>query len=133
MSPTRVFVRLKLRLVVNGVRRTTRSTWARIGFAVYLLVALIAAGLGIGVAVALRGDWDAGEQHRNLVLITTVIVFGWWFAPILSGGVDETIDPARLALVPLTRTELRRGQIAAGFVGISPMVVIVWVVGLVVG
>jgi len=133
VSPTRVFVRLKLRLVVNGIRRMTRSTWARIGFAVYLLVALVGAGLGVGVAYALRADWDAAEQHRNLILITAVIVFGWWFAPILSGGVDETIDPARLSLVPLTRSELRRGQIAAGFVGISPMVVVVWVTGLVVG
>lgn len=133
MSPTRVFVRLKFRLVINGVRRMTRSTWARIGFAVYLLAALLAAGLGVGVAYALRSDWDVAERHRNLILLTTAIVLGWWFAPILSGGVDETIDPARLSLVPLTRSQLRRGQIAAGFVGISPMVVIVWVAGLVVG
>lgn len=133
MSPTRVFVRLKMRLVVNGIRRMTRSTWARIGFAFSLLFALLAAGVGVGIAIGLRSYWDADAQHRNLVIVTAGIVFGWWFAPILSGGVDETIDPARLALLPLTRSELRRGQIAAGFVGIAPLVMVAWVTGIVVG
>ena len=133
MSPTRVFVRLKARLVVNGIRRMTRSTWSKVGFAFSILFALIAAALGVGMAFGLRNYWDGAAQHRVLVLVTTGIVFGWWFAPILSGGVDETIDPARLSLLPLTRQQLRRGQIAAGFIGISPLVVIVWVGGIVVG
>lgn len=98
MSPTRVFVLLKARLVVNGVRRMTRSTWARVGFVFSLLFALVAAGVGVGIALGLRVYWDADAQHRNLVLLSAGIVFGWWFAPVLGGGVDETIDPARLSL-----------------------------------
>jgi len=133
VSPTRVFVLLKARLVVNGVRRMTRSTWARVGFVFSLLFALVAAGVGVGIALGLRVYWDADAQHRNLVLLSAGIVFGWWFAPVLGGGVDETIDPARLSLLPLTRSQLRRGQIAAGFVGIAPVVMICWVIGLVVG
>lgn len=133
VSPTRVFVRLKLRLVLNGVRRMTRSTWARIGFAFSILAALLAAALGFGMALGLRTFWDPTAQHRILILGTAGIVFGWWFGPVLSGGVDETIDPARLSLVPLTRSQIRRGQIAAGFVGISPLVVIIWVIGIVIG
>ena len=131
--PTRVFVRLKARLVINGIRRTTRSGWAKVGFAVSMFAAVCAAGLGFATAVGLRSFWDPAGQHRMLILATTGIVIGWWFGPLLSGGVDETIDPARLALVPLTRRQVRRGQIAAGFVGISPLVVMIWVAGIVVG
>ena len=69
VSPTRVFVLLKARLVVNGVRRMTRSTWARVGFVVSLLFALVAAGVGVGIALGLRVYWDADAQHRNLVLL----------------------------------------------------------------
>ena len=86
MSPTRVFVLLKARLVVNGVRRMTRSTWARVGFVFSLLFALVAAGVGVGIALGLRVYWDADAQHRNLVLLSAGIVFGWWFAPVLGGG-----------------------------------------------
>lgn len=133
LRPTRIFVRLKLRLVVNGVRRMTRTTWARIGFALTVLGAVGASALGFGMAVGLRTFWDPAEQHRILVIVTSGIVFGWWFGPVLSGGVDETIDPARLSLIPLTRSQIRRGQIAAGFVGISPLMVTIWVIGIVVG
>ncbi|HNI34182.1 MAG TPA: hypothetical protein PLV93_02220, partial [Microthrixaceae bacterium] len=114
-STIRIFVRLKARLVVNGVRRMTRSTWARVGFAFAVLGAVGAAALGFGMALGLRSFWDPHEQHRILVLVTFGIVMGWWFGPILSGGVDETIDPARLSLLPLTRRQIRTGQIAAGF------------------
>lgn len=133
VAPTRVFVRLKMRLVFNGVRRMTRSKWARIGFVFSVLGAVLAAGLGFAMAVALRSFWDPIEQHRILVITVTGIVVGWWFGPLLSGGVDETIDPVRLSLLPLTRTQIRRGQIAAGFVGIAPLMVVIWVVGIVVG
>ena len=132
-STIRIFVRLKARLVVNGVRRMTRSTWARVGFAFAVLGAVGAAALGFGMALGLRSFWDPHEQHRILVLVTFGIVMGWWFGPILSGGVDETIDPARLSLLPLTRRQIRTGQIAAGFVGLSPLMVVTWVTGIVVG
>lgn len=128
-----IFVRLKWRLVVNGLRRRLRSTWARIGFAMNLLFALGAAALGVAMAVALRTYWGDSDGRRVLVIVTTGIVIGWWFGPVLSGGVDETIDPARLALLPLGRREIRTGQIAAGFVGIAPLMVVTWVVGIVVG
>lgn len=133
VGPTRVFVRLKARLVINGVRRMTRSTWSRIGFALTVLAAIVAAAVGFGMALGLRSFWEPAEQHRILILATSGIVFGWWFGPILSGGVDETIDPARLSLLPLTRSQIRRGQIAAGFVGIAPLMVTTWVVGIVAG
>ena len=55
VSPTRVFVLLKARLVVNGVRRMTRSTWARVGFVFSLLFALVAAGVGVGIGDAAGG------------------------------------------------------------------------------
>src|SRR5439155_16539793 len=88
---------------------------------------------GFALALGLRSFWDPAEQHRNLILITAGIVFGWWFGPVLSGGVDETIDPMRLSLLPLSRAQIRRGQIAAGFIGISPLMVTIWGLGIVIG
>lgn len=129
----RTFVRLKYRLVVNAIVRR-RTTWGMVSFVLYLTAAVSAALLGlVGLALGLRYGWGDEARHRMLILVTTGIVAGWWFAPLVTGGVDETIDPRRLALLPLSRRDIRRGQIAAGFVGVSPLMVVAWVLGLVLG
>ena len=130
---TLTFVRLKLRLLRNGSRRTRNTPWAKVGFYLSLVNSAVAAVAGFVLAVMLRGEFDAVERHRILVLGIAMVVFGWWFGPLISGGVDETIDPARLVLLPLTRSQIRRGQIAAGYVGQAPSVVLVWMLGLIVG
>ncbi|MEZ5215146.1 MAG: hypothetical protein R2715_00815 [Ilumatobacteraceae bacterium] len=47
------------------------------------------------------------EDRRNLYVIAAVMVsLGWTFAPLTAGGADETVDPTRLALLPLSRRQL---------------------------
>ena len=107
-------VRLKLRLLANGLRR---SAWQVVGLAVAALY-----GLGI-VAGALAGlvvlsSQDAEFIRTVLVLAGGLLVLGWWVLPVLAFGVDETLDPARFATFPIPRRPLLTGLALAGVVGV---------------
>lgn len=124
----RLFCRLKLRLLRNGLRQSR-------GRAVALLfVALVAAGLagaGLLALASLRGErLLAGDVG---VVLFTGLALGWTVLPVLAFGVDETLDPARLALLPLTRRELMTGLVAASAVGIPAAATAVALTGSVVG
>jgi ABC-2 type transport system permease protein len=60
------------------------------------------------------------------------IVVGWAVVPLLFFGVDETLDPARFALLPMRRMTLARGMLAAAFVGVPAVVTLVGSGGLVI-
>jgi ABC-2 type transport system permease protein len=49
------------------------------------------------------------------------MALGWVFGPVLIGGVDETIDPTRLALLPLSERERYVVQLAAALTGPGPL------------
>ncbi len=132
-SLTWAFVRLKVALLKNGLLRSNKSVWHKVGTWAALVMSVTSAIAGAALAISMRAGWSDTAERRFLVLAVAGIVLGWWFGPMLSGGADETVDPHRLALLPLSRSQLRRGQIAAGFVGPAPMMVTVWCVGLVVG
>jgi ABC-2 type transport system permease protein len=107
-------VRLKLRLLANGLRR---SAWQIVGLAVGALY-----GLGI-VTAALAGlvalsTQDAELIRTVLVLAGGLLVLGWWVLPVLAFGVDETLDPARFATFPIPRRPLLTGLTLAGVVGV---------------
>ncbi len=50
---------------------------------------------------------------------------GWTFFPILGFGNDETLDPQRLATIPLTRRQLVTGVLAASLVGVAPLATLI--------
>ena len=52
---------------------------------------------------------------------------------MITFGTDETLDPARLQLLPLRRRPLMTGLLASSFVGFAPAAVILAVAGAVVG
>ena len=116
-APVRIryFVRLKLRLVRNGLRGPGTRIF---GFM---------AGLFFGFWLAVAGFfWFflAGIEPRadvGLVIVAftgSAIVLGWLLLPLLFFGVDETLDPARFALLPLPNRTLAFGMLAAACVGI---------------
>jgi ABC-2 type transport system permease protein len=111
----RHFVRLKLRLIGNGLRgRGRRVTLFMLG----VLLALVAAVCGY-VIFSLPGL--LGEQRTAEVLLPLgggLIVLGWLFLPLIFFGVDESLDPARFALFPLSRSTLIRGLFVASLVGV---------------
>ena len=54
-------------------------------------------------------------------LVFDAFFLGWLFLPLLGMGTDETLDPSRLALLPLERPTLMRGLLAASLLGLAPV------------
>lgn len=108
------FVSLKLRLLRNGFRG---RAWRIAAFVIGLGVGLIFGGLAfLGFAVSAAAARDVGFVVSAFG--GTAVVGGWTLVPLLFFGVDETLDPARFALLPIGRMTLARGMLAAAFVGV---------------
>jgi hypothetical protein len=78
----------------------------------------------------------AARGHGRLpvdlaVLLFTGLVAGWVVLPILTFGSDDLLDPARLALLPLTGPEFLIVMGAGALVGIAPVATVVAALGLV--
>lgn len=109
------FVRLKLRVLGNNFRG---QGW-RVGlFAVGAAVGLWSAVFGflLFAAPGLAGN----DQYATLLaaLGGGLLVLGWLLLPLIFFGVDETLDPARFALLPLPRRTLVTGLFAAALVSV---------------
>ena len=123
----RLGVRLRWRLV--------RNTLARKGMTLFVLT-MVAASLAALFGLATFGlarTYDPIPQRALIVVVMTMIVVGWTFAPLLAGGTDETVDPTRLVLLPLTTRQLT--AILAGGAASSPAVCAVGIalIGVVIG
>jgi ABC-2 type transport system permease protein len=122
------FVRLKLKLTANSLRGRP----ARI---VLFVLGVLAGGffaiLGYA-ALAVPGVLH-DERAAGIVLPLAggVLMFGWLFLPLLFFGVDESLDPARFALLPLRRRTLIAGLGAAAIVGIPALSTLVATLGMV--
>ena len=51
-------------------------------------------------------------------------MLGWLLLPLVFFGVDETLDPARFALLPLPRRTLVTGLFAAALIGVPALAVL---------
>ena len=107
-------VRLKLRLLANGLRR---SAWQIVGLVVAAMYGL---GLVTGALAGLvaLSTQDADFIRTVLVLAGALLVLGWWVLPVIAFGVDETLDPARFAMFPIPRRPLLTGLALGGLVGV---------------
>jgi ABC-2 type transport system permease protein len=122
------FARLKLRLLRNGMRGQTGKT--------VLFVLGLVVGLFFGVS-ALIGLGATGEASTDVGLVVasftgTGLLLAWSLIPLLFFGVDETIDPARFALLPLRHATITRGMLLAAMVGIPALATLLASAGLVV-
>jgi ABC-2 type transport system permease protein len=111
----RIGATLRWRLVTNRARRLGKRSPK--------LTVFVAVLYAIGTAYALgrvRFD-DIDMAGRTAVLHLSSLAFGWIIGPILIGGVDETVDPTRLAMLPLRRSELFTVQVVAAVSGIGPL------------
>ena len=123
-----VLVRLKLRLLRNRARRG-----GVLGLVLGALVAVWAGSFGFGLAIAAAHAHDPRVSRAVVVIGATVLVVAWSFLPLLTFGTDETLDPARLQLLPLERRPLMQGLLLASLVGFAPFAVIATMAGVVVG
>ena len=110
----RRLVGLKARLLLNTL---TRSTWVLVGTVLGAAYFLFLVGLAV-VGLFLLGDQELPLVRTVLVLAGTAATLAWWLVPVLAARADATLDPARLALFPLTVGQLQWGQALGAFVGV---------------
>ncbi|GAA3001708.1 transporter [Streptomyces fulvorobeus] len=110
-----VFVRLKLTLLRNGLRRSSGRKAAYISSMVFAL--LLAVGQVVGL-IALRGNT---HSTTVVVLLTGLVALGWAVMPLFFPSGDETLDPSRLVMLPLRPRPLIGALLAASLVGIGPL------------
>ena len=124
-----LFVRLKLRLIAGSLRG---SSGRQVGFILSTIAALGTAVGGFAFAASLR----LAPHHVAVdaaVIGFTGLVAGWTLLSVLVFGVDETLDPSRLAPLPLTRRDLAVGLFAASVTGVWPLAAVAVSIGAVVG
>lgn len=123
---TPIFVRLKLSLLRNGLKGSSKRKAAYFGALASALVVAFFATLGLAL---LRGNEHAGTV---VVLLAAVIALCWTFMPLFFPTGDETLDPSRLVMLPLRPRPLVRALLASSLVGIGPLFTLCLAVGSVI-
>ncbi len=123
-----VFFRLKLRLIRNGFRIK------RVQVVFFVLGALFAvqASLG-GFALLAFSSREAVARVAFPVVGFAGLFMAWVLLPVFGFGLDETLDPSRLALLPLSRRQLMTGLFTASATGLAPAATLIALAGALVG
>ena len=113
----RHFVRLKLRVIGNGLRG---QTWRIALFVARRAVRAVvrrppASSCFAAARPRRQPDGRRAGRRRSAAAL---LVLGWLLLPLVFFGVDETLDPARFALLPLPRRTLVTGLFAAALIGL---------------
>lgn len=117
-----VLIRLKLRLLVNGLRASpTRMQF----FVLSVATALVFATGGFLLFLA--------APPRLPTFAFPLFAAAWAVFPLLAFGIDETLDPARLAVLPLRARDTIPGLLLAGAMGPWPIAFLVALLGSVPG
>ena len=123
-----LLVHLKLTLLRNSLRR---SVWRMVGMVIGGLYALgLVAGVLVGL-VALRST-SAATTGDVTVLAYAALALGWLLMSLLVFGVDETVDPAKFALLPVRARELVPGLLLAAVIGVPGVATVLVGFGLLV-
>lgn len=124
----RHFARLRLRILANGFRgRVARVLLFALG-----LVAALNLGLTAFLLFAASTAGDAPVRLIVAGLGGAGFVVGSVVLPLVWFGVDDTLHPARFALLPLSRTRLVGGLLVASLTGIPAAGVLLATSGLLV-
>jgi len=119
---------LRLALLRGSLRSGPGANARRAGLiigAVFGAVTAAAAFTGLSVSRghgALPGDLS--------VVLFAALLAGWVVLPILTFGSDDLLDPARLALLPLSGTQLLTVMGVGALVGVAPTATVVAALGL---
>ncbi|WP_062136425.1 hypothetical protein [Demequina aestuarii] len=107
-------VLLRLRL---AIQRSGRGSWSSTRGVIIIGMWLLAVGAGVatGALVAFL-LWLDGDGAAALAVLT-VIFLGWLLMPLITPALqDQTVDPARLEMYPLTAREKVSGLLLGGLV-----------------
>jgi ABC-2 type transport system permease protein len=123
----RLLVQLKLRLLLNALRSSSR---ARASFITSTAFAVLMAFGLFALTASLHGQADGVDLAAVLF---TILAFGWLILPVLAFGLDSTLDPATMALFPLRTRSLAVGLLAASATGAWPAANVIGLLGVVIG
>lgn len=115
LDMARLGVSLRWRLSTNRLRRRGKRTRR------FTIVAAVAYTVFNAVVLGSARFADDAAAGETLTLLMASMALGWVFGPVLIGGVDETIDPTRLALLPMSSTERYVVQLSAAMTGTGPL------------
>ena len=109
-----LLISLKVALLRGSLRGSISQ---RVGLVIGTLAGLGVAFVTVSGLVALR---FAAPDVAGIVIVVggSLLVIGWTVIPMLVAGVDETLDPARFALLPVRARQLVPGLLLAGLVGV---------------
>jgi ABC-2 type transport system permease protein len=111
-------VRLRLLVLRNTLRRQTAQ----------LVVVIVGAVYGLGILLgSIAGlfflDLAPTEVIRTAVVLAGgAVLLGWAVLPLVATGIDETLEPARLAVYPIPRRQLMTGLFLGGVLGVPGIV-----------
>jgi ABC-2 type transport system permease protein len=111
-------VRLRFLILWNGLRR---STWQ---FIASILGALYGLGLMLLLVVGLVGlSFAPVELGRTLIVLGgSATILGWVFLPLIATGIDQTVEPSRLAIFPVPINTLLVALTVSGVLGVAGIV-----------
>lgn len=111
-------VRLRFQLLFNSLRKSTWQLIAAILGALYGLGALLLAVVGlIGLSFT-----DIEFARTVITLAGAVLTLGWVFLPLLTAGIDQTVEPQRLATFPIPRDQLLLALAVSGVLGVPGII-----------
>lgn len=123
------FVRLKLRLLGNRIRRS--DVWGILGL-ILVWSGALGGGLLLGVVFGLGAGFLPGPELA--VAVAVAVHLGWVLFPVMVAALDDTLEPRRFELLPLRPVELAGGLLVASLVGPgAALTMILMSVGLAVG
>ncbi|PPF82993.1 transporter [Subtercola sp. Z020] len=111
---------LKLRFLVlrNSLRR---STWQLVATIIGALYGLVVLGLVVVGLIALA--FAPQELAATIIVLAgSGVILGWIVIPLITSGIDQTLDPARLAQFPLPLSKLMIGLTVAGVLGVAGII-----------
>lgn len=114
-------LRMRWRLLGNSLRRSTWQLIALIIGAIYGLGVLGFAIIGL-IALAFAPPELA---YTTVVLAGAGVILGWLVIPLIISGIDQTLDPARLATFPIPPRQLLIGLTVSGVLGVPGIVTLV--------
>ena len=120
-----VFASLKWRLVTSRLRATKGATRA------WLIVLAVVLAIVVGFLAFGVGTLRLVPEYATPILISlfALQLVGWMLTPLLAFGVDETVDPARFALLPIRPQTLQVGLLTTSVIGFFPLANFVVLIG----
>ncbi|ANJ28205.1 transporter [Agromyces aureus] len=111
-------VRLRFLLLWNSLQR---SPWQMVAVVIGGLYGL---GILIGVIAGLvaLGFASIDVARTIVVLAGAALVLGWTFLPVLTSGIDQTVEPSRLVPFPIPISKLLVGLAVSGVLGVPGIV-----------